>query len=261
MNKSVFMMLLLFSYEALAVVIPKSSGLDPRVQEVFYQPDNVTVVKVKEGIATLIQLENDEVVDGDAAGMGLGDPLAWNVSVRGNNIFLRPIAEQPETNIALVTNKRTYSILLRSAGQSAPTFLMRFRYPPKPVVPNVLTGKTRQERSCTDGGWVNLAYQVKGSENLTPDAVWDDGIFTCIKWNNARDLPVVYRLLPDGKEQLVNYHMNKNIMVLHDVAAQFVMRLGQSVMNLRTEHTLKRRYNQKGTTTKQRLQERNNEYI
>ncbi|WP_276525291.1 hypothetical protein, partial [Shigella sonnei] len=24
------------------------------------------------------------------------------------------------------------------------------------------------------------------------------------------DLPVVFRILPDGKEQLVNYHMDKN---------------------------------------------------
>ncbi|HGJ5876683.1 MAG TPA: TrbG/VirB9 family P-type conjugative transfer protein [Arsenophonus sp.] len=91
---------------------------------------------------------------------------------------------------------------------SSPTFLMRFRYPPKPVIPNVLTGKTKHERSCTDGGFINLVYQVKDSEILTPDAVWDEGIFPCIKLNNARE-PVVYRVLPDGKEQLVNYHMNK----------------------------------------------------
>lgn len=254
-------MLLLFTCQSVAVVTPKSSGLDPRVQEVFYQPNNVTIVKVKQGIATLIQLEDDEIVEGNASGMGLGDPLAWNVSVRGNNIFLRPIAEQPDTNIALVTNKRTYSILLSSVEKSYPTFLIRFRYPPKPVVPNVLTGNTKHERSCTDGGVVNLVYQVKGSEILTPDAVWDDGVFTCIKWNNASDLPVVYRVLSDGKEQLVNYHMNKNIMVLHEVASQFVMRLGSSVMNLKTDHALKRRYNQKGTTTHQRLQERENGHL
>ncbi|HGJ5876682.1 MAG TPA: hypothetical protein ACHBX0_10195 [Arsenophonus sp.] len=40
-----------------------------------------------------------------------------------------------------------------------------------------------------------------------------------------------------------------------------MMQLGDSVMNLTTEHTLKRRYNPRGTRTHQRLQERNNESI
>ncbi|HGJ5876685.1 MAG TPA: hypothetical protein ACHBX0_10210 [Arsenophonus sp.] len=71
MNKTLLIMLLLFTHEALVVVTPKSSELDPRVQEVFYQPDNLTVVKVKEGVATLIQLENDEVVEGNGGWNGI----------------------------------------------------------------------------------------------------------------------------------------------------------------------------------------------
>lgn len=252
--------LLGLSSHAFSAALPRSSGADPRVQEIFYNANNVTIIKVKEGVATLIQLEDDEFIDGNnsATGMGLGDPLAWNVSVRGNNIFLRPIAQQPDTNIALVTNKRTYAIQLTSSGEGQPTYLLRYTYPkkPEPVKQTVFLGKNKIDIPCLDGGKINNVYQFKGSKELTPSGIWDNGEFTCFKWNNATDLPVVYRVLPDGKEQLVNYHMDKNVMVVHEISPQFVLRLGQSVMDVKTMHTIQRGYNYSGTTTGEKLVER-----
>lgn len=249
---------LAFSSAVYAAAIPRSSGADLRVQEITYNPNNVTQVKVKSGVATLIQLESDEYLSGDETGMGLGDPLAWNVSVRGNNLFLRPIAEQPDTNIALVTNKRTYAIQLTSAGTGTPTYIMRYIYPkaPVPVKPTVMLGKNTIKLPCFDGGKINNAYQVRGSQSVKPNGIWDNGEFTCFKWNNASDLPVVYRVLPDGKENLVNYHMDKNVMVVHEVSDNFVLRLGSSVMDVRTSHNINRGYNYKGTTNGETLLER-----
>ncbi|WP_258086629.1 TrbG/VirB9 family P-type conjugative transfer protein [Xenorhabdus bovienii] len=252
--------LLGLSSQSFSAALPRSSGADPRVQEIFYNPNNVTIVKVKEGVATLIQFEVDEFIDGDssATGMGLGDPLAWNVSVRGNNIFLRPIAQQPDTNIALVTNKRTYAIQLASSGNGEPTYLLRYNYPkkPEPVKQTVFLGKSKIDLPCFDGGRINNRYQVRGDMTLKPSGLWDNGEFTCLKWNNATDLPVVYRVLPDGKEHLVNYHMDKNVMVVHEVSPKFVLRLGQSVMDVKTDHNIKRGYNYNGTTTGEKLVER-----
>lgn len=249
---------LMFSTVVYAAAIPKSSGADDRVQEITYNPNNVTIVKVKSGVATLIQLESDEFLIGNQSGMGLGDPLAWNVSVRGNNLFLRPIAKQPDTNIALVTNKRTYSIDLISAGTGTPTFIMRYIYPKAPVSvkPTVFLGKSTIKQPCFDGGKINTTYQVKGSQNIKPNVIWDNGEFTCFKWNNASDLPVVYRVLPDGNENLVNYHMDKNVMVVHEVSNNFILRLGNSVMAVRTDHNINRGYNYKSTTTGEKLLER-----
>ncbi|MBC3997481.1 TrbG/VirB9 family P-type conjugative transfer protein [Morganella morganii] len=246
------------SFQAYSAAVPRSSGADARVQEIMYNPNNVTVVKVKSGVATLIQLEQDEFLEGDYTGMGLGDPLAWNVSVRGNNIFLRPVAEQPDTNIGLVTNKRTYSIQLTDSAGAQPTYIMRYVYPkkPEPVKQTVFLGKSKVDIPCFNGGKVNVEYEVKGDKSLTPSAVWDNGEFTCFKWTNAVDLPVIYRVLPDGKEQLADYHMDKNVMVIHTVSPRFVIRLGQSVMDVKTDHTIQRGYNYKGTTTGEQLTER-----
>ena len=243
---------LLASY-TYAAAIPRSSGADARVQEILYNENNVTVVKVKIGVATLIQLESDETLLGDDTGMGLGDPLAWNVSVRGNNIFLRPVAEQPDTNIVVVTSKRTYSILLQTTETDSATFILRYRYPKKieqiSIKPTVFVDKKNIAIPCVDGSLFNGFYETKGSEAIKPSAIWDDGRFTCFKWNTAKDLPVVSRVLPNGKEQLANYHMDKNVMVIHEISPEFILRLGENVMNVKTHHNVEREYNSKATTT------------
>lgn len=243
---------LLSSY-ACAEAIPRSSGADARVQEIMYNENNVTVIKVKTGTATLIQLAPDEFLSEENSGMGLGDPLAWNVSVRGNNIFLRPVAEQPDTNIVVVTNKRTYSMFLQTTDNDRATFILRYVYPkkPQPVVikQGIFTEQKQTGIPCIDGSLFNGSYEIKGSHSLKPSAIWDDGRFTCLKWSTAKDLPVVFRILPDGNEQLANYHMDKNIMVIHEVSPEFILRLGDNVMNVKTQHNVQREYNYKATTT------------
>lgn len=242
----------IFSGSAFAASVPKSSGADSRVQEILYNTNDVTEVRVKQGVVTLIQLEKGEFLQGDEMGMGLGDPLAWDVSVKSHNIFLRPKADEPDTNIALVTNKRTYSVVLKSSNQ--PSFIVRYIYP-EPRKPIVKTNNM-SATPCTNGKVLNLRYKVRGSESLTPSAIWDNGEFTCFKWSASSDLPVIYRVLPDGKEHLVNYHMEKDVMVVHEVSDDFILRLGHSVMDVKSNYRIKSVYNQSGTTNDQVLVER-----
>ncbi|EEF5709819.1 haloacid dehalogenase [Salmonella enterica] len=233
-----------------AAKIPASAGFDKRVQQIVYNPNDVTVVKTKAGVVTLIQLEEGEVIKSPDTGLGTGDPEAWDMSVRGSNIFLRPKAAEPDTNIALVTNRRAYAIRLVSTDRD-PTFLLRYVYPkpPEPVRPNVMTGSSRETAPCTEGNIVNGRYEVRGSPAVKPSAVWDNGRQTCFRWSSTTDLPVVFRVMPDGKEQLVNYHMDKNTMVVHEVSPEFVLRLGSQVMQVRTKGNIQRAWNASGTTT------------
>ncbi|EDQ2484879.1 haloacid dehalogenase [Salmonella enterica subsp. enterica serovar Oranienburg] len=235
---------------AQAARLPASGGYDSRVQQIVYNPNDVTIVKTKAGVVTLIQLEEGEVVKSEDTGLGIGDPEAWNTAVRGSNIFLRPKAEQPDTNIAIVTNRRSYSVMLTTTDKN-PTYVLRYIYPkaPEPVKPNVMLGKSQVRYPCTEGNLVNGRYEVKGSQKVKPDALWDNGRMTCMRWNSATDLPVVFRVMPDGKEQLVNYHMDKNVMVIHEVSPGFVLRLGSEVMQVRTAGNVKRAWNANGTAT------------
>ena len=126
----IFPLVLCTSISVFAEVNPQRTRYDKRVQVVKYNRDDVTKISVKEGVSTLIQLDKNETLTTSNAGMGLGDPLAWNVSVRANNIFIRPIAKQPDTNVTLVTNKRTYVFNLKTvATADNASWLVRFSYP------------------------------------------------------------------------------------------------------------------------------------
>lgn len=228
-----------------AEVTPKGTKFDKRITTVTYNVDDVVRVNVAEGVSTLIQLDKTEVLTTNNAGMGLGDPLAWNVSVRANNIFIRPIAEQPDTNVTLVTNKRTYILSLRTVSSvSRASWLVRFDYP------DTLDNSNENRPTPCTTGFVNWEYFKKGDDDIAPLAVWDDGRFTCMSFSATKDLPVVYRVMDDNKtEVLANYHFERDVLVVHEVSNQFVLRMGQRVIAIKTNDIKHQTYNDEGTTT------------
>lgn len=133
-----------------ALNVPQPTSYDARIQEATYNPDDAVLVRVKAGTSTLIKLQDGEFITDDQAGMGFGDPDAWDVSVRGNNIFIRPIAEQPDTNVTLVSNKRTYVFFLQSV-KGNPSWMVRFKYPKNIVL---------QTRQYLKGRLVNLMVLI-----------------------------------------------------------------------------------------------------
>lgn len=230
---------------ATAATLPQRTAFDARVQTVMYNADDVVRVKTQAGTSTLIQLENGEFLTEPVAGMGLGDPLAWKVSVRGNNIFLRPVAENPDTNVTLVSNKRTYIFSLETAVKGiAPSYLVRFTYPEAPKA----TVFNKPPTPCMSGV-VNWKYEKWGDAALAPSAAWDDGRFVCFRFPTTVDMPVVYRKLADGSEALVNSHMEQDVMVVHEVANEYRFRLGKSVLGVSSHSVTPALFNAKGTTT------------
>lgn len=236
---------------------------DSRVKDVVYDPDQIVTVKVQTGTATLIQLAEGEYIGGNSAGFATGDPLAWDVSVKSNNIFLRPKAEEPDTNVLFTTNKRTYLMVLSSVAEGEkPTYILRYKYPQDEHKKRQEEQKQRNAEAvarakkqaeeryvpCTDGNNINMTYEVRGSDIIKPYAVWDDGRFTCMKWRSSTSLPVVYAL-EGSTERITNSHMNKNIMVIHEASNMFVLRSGEDVVEVKTRSNVPRSYNAKGTTT------------
>ncbi|MGL4928260.1 MAG: TrbG/VirB9 family P-type conjugative transfer protein [Plesiomonas shigelloides] len=224
------------------------SHLDNRIQRTSYNANDVTKVLVKKGTVSLVQFDDGENIES----IGLGDPEAWDVSVKGSHIFFRPtVDDNPDTNVAVLTNKRNYSLYLQST-RGTPTYILRFNYP-KPIKPLAVTEK---KIPCNSGGKINGKYFVKGDMRISPYQIWDDGQFTCMRWSNANDLPMVYRANAEGKEMLVNTHMENNTMVIHEVSKNFVIRLGQSVLDVRTDSMTPRYFNYKGSSTNEYRQEK-----
>src|SRR5471032_2351681 len=111
-----------------ALETPHSCGSDPHIQCATYDPDQAYRVSTMAGRVVMIQFEPGEhIID---SGEGIGDAKAWHVAINDSGALLKPGALQPETNLVLITNRRTYSLSLVDVSAAQPaTWMLRFDYP------------------------------------------------------------------------------------------------------------------------------------
>ncbi|WP_412497219.1 TrbG/VirB9 family P-type conjugative transfer protein [Vibrio fluvialis] len=233
--------LLLQSSLVYSAILPTPLPDDYRITEVKYNPNNVIKVRTAIGVNTLIQLEDGETILTPSAGMGMGDIEAWGIDFKMNNLFLKPIADNPDSNLNIVTSKhRTYSFLLELSDY--PHFIVRMSYD-KPK-----SSKDFDNRiPCSDGS-MNFSYVKWGDQSLSPEYMWDDGRFTCLKFSNKNELPVAYQIASDGTESLINYHVQKDTMILQGISKEFRLRLGKQVLGLKSDDVLSSGYNDKASS-------------
>lgn len=240
-----------------AAIIPKPISTDGRILSVEYDKNEVFEIPVKIGVATLIQLEDGETISESAnSGAGLGDKKAWQVDIRGNNLFIKPIQENPDSNLVMVTNKRTYAFHLKESKRKA-SYIVRFEYPDTQAqlekqafkdslaIQNKINGSSNPAKLKK----INTHYFMRGDTKLAPSKMWDDGLFTYLQYANSKDLPAIYRILPDGKETLVNTHIESDTIVLQETAKDYMLRLGQSVLQIQNSlHDTDGNFNTLGTS-------------
>lgn len=217
----------LLAFSSHALTLPAHLGKDRRIVYADYDPSDVIAIRTQVGVATLIQLDKNETILGEHSGLAMGDATAWGFNVRGNNVFFKPQATQPNTNLTIVSDVgRTYAFELFTSPQ--PFYVVVMRYPnPKP------TSTATLKPPCSDGN-DNFRYVKWGDQELAPAYAWDDGRFTCMKFSNNAELPVIYQLNADGKESLVNYHIEQDTIVIHSVASEYRLRLGERVLGIRS---------------------------
>jgi len=243
-NKIIFILsFFVYINTANAISYPKSAGFSNRIKVVNYNPSNETLLNVKVGTVSLIQFQKGEfVIDkDDSSGIGMGNTLAWDLGVRGNNIFLKPKINNPETNLIITTNKnRTYSFLLKPSKY--PTWILRFNYlkTKKEKLKEQQLAIYKKERNkilnltpCSNGKR-NFTYYKWGDNNLAPDTVWDDGQFTCFSFSKNTELPLIYKVNHDKTESLLNTYIKNNITIVHSVNKEYRIRLGKEVLGIET---------------------------
>jgi type IV secretion system protein VirB9 len=224
---------------ALALIAGPSFALDGsapgdgRIRYVTYDPDEVVPVDAVVGVVTHIVLEPGETYVTHA----FGDGKAWDFAVKAHHCFLKAVATNADSNLTLVTDRRSYHFALRlvTAAAVPPTFEIAFRYP------DAEARRRREEvrRRAVDEGFAarregtNLAYSMSGDLDLAPVNAWDDREFTYLKFPGQRDLPAIYMVDADGNESIVNRHSAgaaNEIVVLHTVAPRWVLRLGSRAL-------------------------------
>lgn len=243
------------SAPAFALTIPGPCGTDEHVRCAVYDPNEVYEVGTTRGKVVLVQFEPGETVEDNGAGIG-GEPKAWAAAQNKNWIVLQPDAPHADTNLVVVTNRRTYALSLVTASKRVPsTWVLRFDYPDtRARLAAEAEKKATQAAAIARSGASsslhrNEAYSMRGDVDLAPTAMWDDGRFTYFQYATGRDLPRVFQILADGSEAQTNFHMDADTIVVHSVAKAFVVRLGNAVLGIRNDaFAPDGQFNARGTT-------------
>lgn len=245
-----------------------TSGVDPRLREVQYDPRAVVTVPVKRGVVTLVVLDADESITEVAAGLG-GDcakpDAAWCVAAQpgGRNLFVKAksTAGAPN-NLAVVTDRRTHSfrfVVLADNDPKPPVYRLVVKAPPPVAAPTAGRLSLRDtaplvalpavppppspqeviaERLQAKPQVMNSQYSIaegKGSEDIVPTLVFDDGRFTYIRFPGNREVPAVFHVLGDGSETLVNSRMEEDLLVVDRVSRRLMLRSGSAVVGVWNE--------------------------
>lgn len=224
--------------QALALEYPGHSRFDSRVKYASYNPENVVQLDTVLGIATMIELEKGEQYITHA----FGDSEAYMFSKQDNYIFIKPTAEDANTNLILVTNKRTYRFRLSFKDtRDGATYSLGFKYPDTVARANAeARAKQKLDQSFKlSAGNANLKYSMMGDVDIAPINVWDDGRFTYFKFSPNQDMPAIYLVDNDGNESLVNTTVvgkANQIIKVHKVAMQFHIRAGERVLAVFNEN-------------------------
>lgn len=228
---------------AFAELTPNKGSYDPRVRVVDYNPLEVIKLSTFYGVSTHIQFADGETIKD----LAVGDDQAWNVKPRGNNLFIKPQATKADTNITVITDKRSYQFALvvqprqikDSTAWADPhlIFSLRFRYPEEEAAKIAASDrkdaakarlsevKTKLSDATKEGS--NFDYWVAGSEEISPTAARDDGRFIYLSFTNNRDMPAVYSVDEEGNEALINTNViDGNTIVIQRLVARLILRKG-----------------------------------
>lgn len=233
---------------------------DNRIRNEIYNKDAVYNVFTRVGRASLIQFEDDEtLVVSPSSVLGIGEANDWDLGVRGSSLAIKPLKAKPATNLLVVTNKRSYAFeLLPAPKNSQPTYILRYRYFDTEQARAAAEAAAEAKRvSITAASKaapvkVNTNYVWRGDNELfKPTGAYDDGRFTRLIYDSAVELPVFYKVLPDGSEALLNYNVDqqdRRIVILQEVIRTVRARQGNDVIEIVNKGYVLPKLNMTGTS-------------
>jgi type IV secretion system protein VirB9 len=217
---------------ALLALLPRCTlaqsapGADARIRTVVYAPDEVYRLRGYVGFQIDLEFEPGEAF----VGLGAGDVEGLAFAAEGNHLFLKPRAAAIETNLTVLTNRRTYQFEYLAGVRRADTaagevvYAVRFVYgaapPPAAQVLEQRLAQAVPERPR------NLDYGYCGSRALQPESAWDDGVQTHLRFGARQELPAVFVHNEDGSESLVNFTVAADELIVHRVVRRLIVRRG-----------------------------------
>lgn len=187
----------------------------------------------KRGFVGQIELPAGEVILnlGGASATVSGDTAGWQISgTKGDRyVFLKPRQSANNTNLIVVTNRGSYVFDLRvisETSQRSGIWRLALSHPSpvgQPQLPDTPPTNTNTKYTM---------QSLTGDADITPSAAWDDGRFTYIRIQPTKELPSIFRVGTGDTESTVNFHVDGDVLVVHEIAKRFVLRLDQQVVGI-----------------------------
>ena len=202
-----------------AETLPQPGPVDPHIQRVFYDPEQVVALRGALGWQIMIEFAPDERIEN----VSIGDSLAWQVTPnkRAKMLFLKPLLRQGSTNMTVVTSVRRYAFALSTGPRERRTpWVLRFDYP-APVV------ETLPEPPPPPPVKLSFNYVRLGDPSVMPTRVWDDGRQTYFEFAEQTPIPAIFAAGPGKKDEaLVNVATRGRIQVVQQMGQRFILRSG-----------------------------------
>lgn len=214
---------------------PLDGTADARVKSIVYHESDVYKLKGHYGFTTIVEFSPHEKIET----ISIGDSEAWQIVKpnRPNIMFIKPLAQNADTDMTVLTSKRIYTFQLTSekAGSAEDqdlTFRLRFAYPDEGGQ-GIFDYANANDKSSgyadapsLNAKNLNFNYSFSGSKSLQPLRVFDDGKFTYFQFSSADVTPAVFAVDEKGNESLVNFTTEGEYLVVERVARQFTLRDG-----------------------------------
>lgn len=239
MNKSKvipFVLVAIFAGPVMALDNPVSSQFDTRIRSTVFNPEDVVDIDAVIGVTTHIEFEPGEQYVTHA----FGDSGAWEFAYSGNHVFIKAVDDEADTNLIIVTNRRTYKFRLnyKSDRKASALYSLTFIYP------DTAKKKAQEElrkQEVVDGfkqaprSRFNINYDKGGDLDVAPLHVWDNNEFTFFEFPGNVDLPGIYLVDADGNESMANRSTigeSSHVYSVQKVNPKWRLRLGDRVATI-----------------------------
>jgi len=240
----------LFHRPASAELVATPLPGDARLVQFEYDADNTFLVLARPKAVTHIEFASDEQILTVAG----GDTKHWELTPTANrrHLFVKPIYEQMETSMTVLTDKRSYQFVLRSTGPGAKWYqrvswqysskmLMELRAEEERAAARAPATPAAAPAADANAGpqagsvgrvpveKLNFSYQVTGEAPFRPTAVFTDGKFTWIRLPaEVAEWPALFSLAEGDEAAVVNYLARGEYMVAQQVLDRGLLKLGRS---------------------------------
>ena len=214
-----------FGYLNAIQVYPYTEGV---LYRLYAAPEQVTDIALQPG-ETL-----SSISAGDIVRWIVGDTTSGSGAAKQVHVLVKPSAPNLNTNLVVMTDRRSYHLALESTDQTAMA-VISWTYPQDQLFALQRQAKAVEEAQPIASGValedLHFRYAISGDHPpWKPVRAFDDGSKVYIEFPDRIDqgeAPPLFVVGPGGDSQLVNYRVRQNYYIVDRLFAAAELRLGQ----------------------------------